>query len=99
MERNYLKPYGELDIIARKDRILHFVEVKSVSRRTYLKNSDEYRAEDNVHPLKLKRIGRTIQAYIFENNIELEWVFDVITVTLDHNAKTASVKMLENIII
>ena len=32
VERNYLKKWGELDIIAKKNKKLHFIEVKSVSR-------------------------------------------------------------------
>lgn len=31
LERNYLKPWGEIDIVAKKNKTLHFVEVKSVS--------------------------------------------------------------------
>lgn len=30
--RNYWKKWGEIDIVAKKDRIIHFVEVKTVSR-------------------------------------------------------------------
>ena len=30
IERNYLKPWGEIDIIAENDKSLVFVEVKSV---------------------------------------------------------------------
>lgn len=32
VERNYWKKFGEIDIVARKGGILHFIEVKSVSR-------------------------------------------------------------------
>ncbi len=31
-DRNYLKKWGELDIVAKRDKKIHFVEVKSVSR-------------------------------------------------------------------
>ena len=30
--RNYWKKWGEIDIVAKKDRVIHFVEVKTVSR-------------------------------------------------------------------
>ena len=32
LERNYRKPWGEIDIIAEKDGIVRFVEVKAFSR-------------------------------------------------------------------
>jgi len=34
VERNYLKPWGEIDIVATKANKLYFVEVKTVSRDT-----------------------------------------------------------------
>ena len=33
LARNYLKPWGEIDIIVEKERVLHFVEVKTVTRQ------------------------------------------------------------------
>ena len=32
LDRNYTKKWGEIDIVAEKDNLLHFVEVKSVVR-------------------------------------------------------------------
>jgi putative endonuclease len=32
LDRNYLKKYGEIDIVARKSDIIHFIEVKTVYR-------------------------------------------------------------------
>ncbi|MES2202959.1 MAG: YraN family protein [Patescibacteria group bacterium] len=34
LERNYLKPWGEIDILAEKAKRLYFIEVKSVSRES-----------------------------------------------------------------
>lgn len=69
-DRNYRKKWGEIDIISEKDNILHFIEVKSVSRETLPSNvnheTDSYAPEDNVHPWKLKRIHRTIQTYLLD---------------------------------
>lgn len=43
IERNYWKPWGELDIIAQKDGILHFIEVKAVTQNysEYSRNNSE----------------------------------------------------------
>jgi|SRR3989344_6165432 len=38
VERNYLKKWGELDIVAKKDKKIHFVEVKTVSRNLLNQN-------------------------------------------------------------
>lgn len=109
--RNYRKKYGEIDIITQKDGILHFVEVKSVSREiidlpqkgNYPKDVfwGEHRPEDNIHSAKLKRIRRTIQAYLFEKFKENEpdWVFDAVTVKIDKKTRRARVAFLENLIL
>lgn len=112
VERNYLKKFGEIDIICRKNKKIHFVEVKTVSRETSAtpliggarqivsrETPDEYRAEDNIHSAKLKRIGRTIEVYLNEKNIEEEWEFHAILITLDHIGKIAQVRFLRDLII
>src|SRR5665647_568897 len=74
LDRNYTKKWGELDIVAKKDKKLYFIEVKSVSRET-LNKIDDYRPEDNMHPWKMKRLSRTIQTYLLSKNIgeDEEW--------------------------
>lgn len=104
VERNYWKKWGEIDIIARKDKVLHFIEVKSVSCETFPNVSAEttdHRPEDNVHPLKLARLARTIQTYIEEREVsdETDWQIDVMTVYLNMKTRKGRVKIIENIII
>lgn len=105
IERNYLKKYGEIDLIAQKDDIIHFIEVKSVSYESSSNVSrvtpDNYRPEDNIHAQKLKRLSRTIQAYLLSKhqNEDPVWVFDVITVKIDVNKRQAHVKVLEDVVL
>lgn len=107
-DRNYLKKWGELDVVARKGKKIYFVEVKSVSRsfddvlgRNLLETTDGYRPEDNMHPWKLKRLSRTIQSYLLDKNVpdEVEWQFDVATVYVDQSKRLCRVKMLEDVIL
>jgi putative endonuclease len=106
LDRNYLRKWGEIDIVAQKGPILHFIEVKSVSRKTSLWGAKgevthgTYRPEENVHPQKLKRLSRAIQTYILEKRLDkLDWQLDIITALVDEEARQARVEMLENIII
>ncbi len=108
VEQNYRKKYGEIDIIAQKGKILHFIEVKSVSCENmddFVVNvsrvTDEHRPEDNIHHKKLKRLSNTLQVYLFEKfpKVQPEWVFDVITVRLSMETRQARVKFLENLIL
>lgn len=95
IDRNYRKKWGEIDIIAQKNNILHFVEVKSVSRVT------EYNPEENVHPWKMKRLARATQTYLLENNVsdETEWQTDILAVFLDFNSRKAKFRFTEDVIL
>ncbi|MFA7216509.1 MAG: YraN family protein [Candidatus Paceibacterota bacterium] len=102
IERNYYKKWGEIDIIVKKGEVIHFIEVKTVSREIgYLNNKDEYRPEDNIHPWKLQRLSRIIQSYLLEKDVsdETDWQFDVITVYLDKEKNLLDIDMLEDIIL
>jgi putative endonuclease len=103
-ERNYLRKWGEIDIIAVKDGILHFIEVKSVvDKGNYgdKSNSNGHRPEENVHNLKVRRLKRTIQTYLNERkyDIDAEFRFHIITVIFNERTGKFYVKMLENIIL
>lgn len=102
IDRNYLRKWGEIDIVGRKGELIRFVEVKSVSCEsldTVTHGTSAYRPEENVHPQKLKRLSRAIQTYLLEKNLECEWQLDVITVRIDEKNRRARVEMIENVII
>jgi putative endonuclease len=94
-DRNYRKKWGEIDIIAEKDSILHFIEVKSVSHET------EYNPEENVHLWKQKRLKRAIQTYLLEKKIpeETEWQIDIMAIFLDFKTRKAKIRITENVIL
>lgn len=106
IERNYTKKWGEIDIIAEKDKVLYFVEVKSVSCKT-LPNAkmesagDDYRAEDNMHPWKAKRMARTIQTYLLSKKIDesAEWEAMLLVVYLNMQTRKACVKVIADLIL
>jgi|SRR3989344_4508978 len=107
LDRNYRKKWGEIDIVAEKEGRIFFVEVKSVSRKSYGGKfeqavvGDNYRPEDNMHPWKLKRLGRAIQTYILEKfkKKDPDWQFDLACVFLDMEKRVGKVRYIENIIL
>ncbi|MHB1330486.1 MAG: YraN family protein [Minisyncoccota bacterium] len=94
IERNYLRKWGEIDIVAKRGRVVHFVEVKSqrVSSETFI------RAEENMHPHKLRRLQRTVETYILEKGLDSDWQIDLVVVRIDEDKRVAKAEMLENII-
>jgi putative endonuclease len=109
IERNYLKKWGEIDIVAGKGSKLHFIEVKSVSRQyssirdglNYQSKIGNYRPEDNMHPWKLKRLGRAIQSYLLDRDVpeNVDWQFDVVTVYLDQNQRLLKIEYLDDVVL
>ncbi len=103
--RNYSKKWGELDIVAQKDSIVHFIEVKTVSRRSYngvfSQEINSYRPEDNMHPWKLQRLRRALQTFLLEKypHKEPKWQFDIACVFLDMEKRVAKVRYLEDIVL
>jgi len=101
IERNYTKKWGEIDIVAIKDGVIRFFEVKSVTRENFAlfgTKNDEHRPEDQMHPWKQKRLIRTICTYIAENEVG-EWQFDVACVYVNQNKRIARVNIIENVIL
>lgn len=101
LERNFRMKFGEIDIICQKAGVIHFVEVKSVSRKTSLlpNSSDTHNPEDNMHRNKVIRQRRVIEAYLLNSDSELNFEIDLITVKIDSVLKQANVYMHKNIII
>jgi putative endonuclease len=92
VERNYLRKWGEIDIVARKAGVIHFVEVKSISHVTSI------RAEENMHPQKLRRLQRVVQTYLLEKRVDCDWQIDLAVVTINDRERIAKVELLENIL-
>lgn len=68
---NYYTKYGEIDIIAIKDNIYHFIEVKS---------GDKIEPLLNVTKRKLDRIYKSIDVYLIQNNLDVIYSVDVVRI-------------------
>ncbi len=100
IERNYTRKWGEIDIVAKKDGMVHFIEVKSKTGELAESSaSGGYRPEDNMHPWKIKRLQRTIQTYLAEHDEIGDWQFDLIVVWLSLDLSEAKVAFLADVVL
>ncbi len=83
VDRNVYSKFGEIDIIAMKDEVLHFIEVKSA-------NNYEV-AVQNITPTKMHRFLQTVASYQKKHHLDIDYCIDAVIVTPDE------VTLLENI--
>lgn len=88
LSKNFNTKYGEIDIIAQKDDLIVFVEVKTRKK--------EYFPISNVVTFsKQKKITKTAKFFLFQNNIiDKVCRFDVATVLFNDTKK--SLKYIPN---
>ncbi|OGN29046.1 MAG: hypothetical protein A3A33_00100 [Candidatus Yanofskybacteria bacterium RIFCSPLOWO2_01_FULL_49_25] len=95
VERNYQKPWGEIDIIMRDGSVVVFVEVKA-NMREY---PDGFSPEIRVDERKLSALIKTAMLYMeYEaKDMEAEWRIDIVSVTINEIAQSAKIKHYKNI--
>jgi putative endonuclease len=79
IDRNVARKTGEIDVIAREGDTLHFVEVKSILCHEFpdpSSSNDDYNPSVNLHESKIRKVARTAEWYVAENNWEGEWQVD-----------------------
>ena len=101
IEKNYWKPWGEIDIIAEKGNSIRFVEVKTVSRESLndiSREMSQYSPEEQVHPKKLEKIARTAELYMANRKDNKDFQIDVVAVFLDQRQRKARCKLYEQVL-
>lgn len=95
LERNYRKPWGEIDIIAQQNDELIFIEVKTQNQEL------EWRPEENITRHKKRQLSRIITTYLKANKISenQNWRVDILAIMLDFKTKNAQVEHIKNIVL
>jgi putative endonuclease len=89
--RNVRTPEGEIDLIAQKDELLVFVEVK-----TRAHNLGGY-PEEAITEEKLEHMSNSAEWYLLEHpENEENWRIDVISVTGKLNSKNPQIEWFED---
>ena len=82
IKRNFHSKFGEIDIVAKKDGVLNFFEVK------YSKNYDPI---ERITPSKMKKIIKTVDYYFMLNVCDEEYQINAALVT------STDIEIIENI--
>jgi len=97
LDRNYQRRASrflksEIDIISKKGKIIHFVEVKT------LESKDIISPEEHVSRSKLRKIAKTAENYLVEKAIPLEsfWQIDVVSI-VGTREKLPEITYFENV--
>jgi Holliday junction resolvase-like predicted endonuclease len=87
IERNYLRPMGEIDLVFKKDDVHHFVEVKThIVPDDVIHETDSYNIEENFHSSKRRKMLNVIKCYISEHQ-PIKWQIDLMAITIYGNGR------------
>jgi len=101
LDKNYIPKWmrgpekKEIDIIAQKDGVISFVEVKTLAN-----NKQTFQPEDKVDFLKQRKLIKVGESYLLEKKYspERKWQIDVIAIRIDSDSKKAKIKHLKNVV-
>mgnify|MGYP001563393097 FL=1 len=94
LDRNFRSRFGELDIVSKKDGVMHFIEVKSVEEKPWM----DQLPEENVTQAKREKMAKTIEIYLSEKRLEgVDFTIDIAGVFVNLANKSARVRILEDV--
>lgn len=99
LDRNYVPSWftrgrKEIDIVVKKDKILVFVEVKTIEK------AEGFFPEDKVDFKKQSNLLQAAEGYLMEKKISQEtpWQIDVIAIVLNASGQNPQIEHLENVL-
>jgi putative endonuclease len=97
---NYRTRYGEIDIVAKKDNKIRFVEVKSVKVRDFENlESLHVKPEDNLTGDKWRKFVTSVKLYLNNRGVSSEtlWQLDLACVYINTETREGKVVLMENV--
>lgn len=100
---------GEIDIVAKKDDIISFVEVKTLTLqsngnqenpRSRIYSTEGFSPEEKVDWGKQRKIIKMAESWLMAQKIPLDskWQIDVISIKIDLDSKKAKIRYFPNAI-
>ena len=93
LDTNYRAKAGEIDLVARKDGVLVFVEVRTRTRAGAALGLPE----ESITPRKKTHLVETAQEYLQQNNAEGEqWRIDLVAIEIGEGGRLERLDVVEN---
>jgi putative endonuclease len=94
LARNWRCTAGELDIVAREEGTLAFVEVRT-------RRGDRFGTpEESITPTKQAKLVELAQTYLQENGLtDQNWRIDVVAVEMDWGSRVKRVNLIRNAVL
>ena len=101
LDRNYVLRFSgapqsaEIDIIAKRDNVISFIEVKTI----VAKEGSSWPPEEKVNFQKQRKIMRAAETWLSKHRIAFDSAMqlDIIAVTIDRETQKASIRYLPNV--
>jgi len=102
LDKNYTPKFisgplrGEIDIVAKRDDVICFVEVKALSG---LGQAEGFSPEEKVDFLKQRKIIKMAESWLMEKKIPLDskWQIDVIAIKINLESRKAKINHFPNV--
>ncbi len=94
LDSNWRKPWGELDIVARLNAVIHFVEVKASARST-----PGFEPFLRADAQKMHKVRRTAQTWLTAHRYgpDIEWQMDIASVIMNLQSPEPSIELFEQV--
>lgn len=91
VETNFRGPQGEIDIVARHNDCLVFIEVRTKKSLAF------GTPEESITPAKMERLRATANHYLqTHDDLPALWRIDFVAVELDQKDKPSRIELIEN---
>jgi len=95
LERNFKRKWGELDIVAQKEKTIIFCEVKTIAKQ----NEDEpFFPEDEINEKKEKQLIKMVQIYLSYKKISPETPCQIDIIAIEAINSEPNIRHYENAI-
>lgn len=91
VEANFLQPFGEIDLVMKKEKVYYFIEVK-----TSEKINPDFLPEERFDFRKMKRFEKVVNFYVNEKKV-LDFEMILVAVYLDIKNKKSKIKIIDSI--